>query len=47
MTPQKQQSTYKEMRCSYCHKLLAKGIAKGIGNIEIKCNRCKTINQFN
>ena len=43
MTPQKQQSTYKEMRCSYCHKLLA----KGIGNIEIKYNRCKTINQFN
>ncbi|MBF0805021.1 MULTISPECIES: Com family DNA-binding transcriptional regulator [unclassified Neisseria] len=34
---------YRELRCKICRKLLA----KGGGNIEIKCRHCKTINTFN
>ncbi|HHK5986343.1 TPA: Com family DNA-binding transcriptional regulator [Neisseria subflava] len=33
---------YRELRCSHCHKLLA----KGSGSVQIKCSRCKTINTF-
>lgn len=33
---------YRELRCSHCHKLLA----KGSGTVQIKCQRCKTVNQF-
>ncbi|WP_126301226.1 Com family DNA-binding transcriptional regulator [Mannheimia haemolytica] len=35
----------KELRCQCCNKLLAK--AKNVQNLEIKCVRCKSINQFN
>ncbi|OSI09262.1 MULTISPECIES: zinc finger domain-containing protein [Neisseria] len=34
---------YRELRCARCLKLLA----KGSGSVQIKCNRCKTINTFN
>ncbi|OSI24639.1 Com family DNA-binding transcriptional regulator [Neisseria dumasiana] len=34
---------YRELRCVRCCKLLA----KGLGKVQIKCNRCKTINIFN
>ncbi|WP_334255276.1 Com family DNA-binding transcriptional regulator [Mannheimia indoligenes] len=34
-----------EIRCKYCHKLLAK--AKYVRDLEIKCVRCKFINKFN
>ena len=34
---------YRELRCTCCRKLLA----KGSGGVQIKCNRCKTINSFN
>ena len=33
---------YRELRCTYCKKLLA----KGSGNVQVKCNRCKTVNTF-
>ncbi len=34
-----------EMRCQKCNKLLSKGeIERGI--LEVKCTRCKNINQF-
>ncbi len=33
---------YREMRCKYCGKLLA----KGSGYVQIKCARCKNINLF-
>lgn len=32
----------KELRCKKCGKLLA----KGSGEVEIKCNRCKTVTRF-
>ena len=32
---------YREMRCKYCGKLLAKGSGY------VKCARCKNINSFN
>ena len=35
--------TYRELRCKYCGKLLA----KGCGYVQIKCNRCKNTNSFN
>lgn len=34
---------YRELRCTHCFKLLA----KGSGSLEIKCPRCKAINCFN
>ncbi|WP_411174986.1 Com family DNA-binding transcriptional regulator [Pasteurella multocida] len=34
-----------EYRCKCCKKLLAR--AKDVQKLEIKCVRCKTINQFN
>ncbi|HGP0429887.1 TPA: Com family DNA-binding transcriptional regulator [Neisseria meningitidis] len=34
---------YREMRCKYCGRLLAKGSGSG----QIKCMRCKNINTFN
>ena len=33
---------YRELRCKYCDKLLA----KGSGYVQIKCARCKKINSF-
>ncbi|HFC8542627.1 Com family DNA-binding transcriptional regulator [Neisseria weaveri] len=33
---------YRELRCPACGKLLA----KGSGNIQIKCHRCKKISTF-
>ncbi|WP_373767237.1 Com family DNA-binding transcriptional regulator [Glaesserella sp.] len=33
----------KQFRCRCCNKLLAKGSAM---HLQIKCVRCKTINQF-
>ncbi|OOF65118.1 Com family DNA-binding transcriptional regulator [Rodentibacter sp. Ppn85] len=35
----------KEIRCKCCKKLLAR--AENIQHLEIKCVRCKTLNQFN
>ncbi|OOF47612.1 hypothetical protein BKK53_11125 [Rodentibacter trehalosifermentans] len=35
----------KEIRCKCCKKLLAR--AENIQYLEIKCVRCKTLNQFN
>lgn len=35
----------KEFRCECCKKLLAR--AKDAQLLQIKCVRCKTINQFN
>ncbi|MCL6059601.1 Com family DNA-binding transcriptional regulator [Neisseria meningitidis] len=32
---------YRELRCKYCGRLLAKG------SVQIKCMRCKNINTFN
>ncbi|MCS4534228.1 zinc finger domain-containing protein [Neisseria montereyensis] len=34
---------YRELRCRHCRRLLA----IGSGSVQIKCNRCKTINHFN
>lgn len=34
---------YRELRCKYCGRLLA----KGSGSVQIKCMRCKNINIFN
>ena len=34
---------YRELRCQYCGRLLA----KGSGGVQIKCMRCKNINTFN
>ncbi|HFC8531560.1 Com family DNA-binding transcriptional regulator [Neisseria cinerea] len=34
---------YRELRCKYCGRLLA----KGSGRVQIKCMRCKNINTFN
>ena len=34
---------YRELRCKYCGRLLA----KGSGSVQIKCVRCKNINSFN
>ena len=31
---------YRELRCAACGKLLA------VGSVQIKCQRCKTVNQF-
>jgi len=37
----------KELRCKKCDKLLAKVKEDSVNTeIEIKCNRCKTTNQF-
>ena len=33
---------YRELRCVACSKLLA----VGSGTVQIKCQRCKTVNQF-
>ena len=33
---------YRELRCAACSKLLA----VGSGTVQIKCQRCKTVNQF-
>ena len=33
---------YRELRCAACSKLLA----VGSGSVQIKCQRCKTVNQF-
>ena len=33
---------YRELRCASCSKLLA----LGSGTVQIKCQRCKTVNQF-
>ena len=33
---------YRELRCAACSKLLA----VGSGTVQIKCQRCKTLNQF-
>ena len=33
---------YRELRCASCGKLLA----VGSGTVQIKCQRCKTVNQF-
>ncbi|CWO40202.1 TPA: Com family DNA-binding transcriptional regulator [Neisseria meningitidis] len=33
---------YRELRCKYCGRLLA----KGSGYVQIKCARCKNINSF-
>ena len=33
---------YRELRCAACSKLLA----IGSGSVQIKCQRCKTVNQF-
>ena len=33
---------FREMRCKYCGKLLA----KGSGYVQIKCACCKNINSF-
>ena len=33
---------YRELRCAACSKLLA----VGSGSVQIKCQRCKTLNQF-
>ncbi|MBE2896724.1 Com family DNA-binding transcriptional regulator [Pasteurellaceae bacterium HPA106] len=35
----------KALRCPHCGKLLAK--ARNVDKLEIKCHRCKAINQFN
>ncbi|HEA3289043.1 TPA: Com family DNA-binding transcriptional regulator [Pasteurella multocida] len=35
----------KEYRCECCKKLLAR--AKSAQKLEVKCTRCKKINQFN
>ncbi|ARA69052.1 Com family DNA-binding transcriptional regulator [Pasteurella multocida] len=35
----------KEFRCECCKKLLAR--AKDVQSLQIKCVRCKKINQFN
>ena len=33
----------KEIRCTRCNRLLAKGVP---GSIEVKCPRCGTLNSF-
>ncbi|MCA1021612.1 Com family DNA-binding transcriptional regulator [Halobacillus litoralis] len=35
---------WNDLRCSKCNKLLGKGDYKG--KISIKCDRCKTINEY-
>lgn len=35
-------SDVRELRCKSCEKLLG----KGVGALEIKCTRCKTLNKF-
>ncbi|WP_416365209.1 Com family DNA-binding transcriptional regulator [Pasteurella multocida] len=35
----------KEYRCECCKKLLSR--AKNVQKLEVKCTRCKKINQFN
>lgn len=39
---QMQMQIYRELRCKFCGKLLA----KGSGFVQIKCTRCKNINSF-
>jgi hypothetical protein len=34
-----------DIRCYNCNKLLAKSNVKGFVGIEIKCPRCRTINE--
>lgn len=36
-----------EFRCPYCHRLLFKGKLKDGCSIEIKCEKCKRICEFN
>ncbi len=40
------QEDFKDFRCSECGKLFFKGILPKAGKIEIKCSRCKKINNF-
>jgi len=45
-TPIKVQSFVKnDIRCYNCNKLLAKSNVKGFVGIEIKCPRCRVINE--
>ena len=35
---------YEEVRCFHCHALLGKVKNRIIGELEVKCSRCKQIN---